>query len=37
MDRHPRVRLAFYTSMRGANALPAARFLMGGVPDAGDR
>eukprot|EP00903_Cladosiphon_okamuranus_P020304 g18631.t2 len=28
MHRHPRVRLAFYTSMRGVNALPAARFLM---------
>lgn len=30
MARHPRVRLAFYTSMRGVNALPAARFLMPG-------
>lgn len=28
MHRHPRVQLAFYTSMRGINALPAARFLM---------
>lgn len=28
MARHPRVRLAFYTSMRGVNALPAASFLM---------
>ena len=28
MARHPRVRLAFYTSMRGVNALPAANFLM---------
>ncbi|CAM9832519.1 unnamed protein product, partial [Laminaria digitata] len=28
MVRHPRVRLAFYTSMRGVNALPAANFLM---------
>lgn len=28
MVRHPRVRLAFYTSMRGVNALPAASFLM---------
>lgn len=28
MATHPRVRLAFYTSMRGSNALPAARFLM---------
>lgn len=27
---HPRVRLAFYTSMRGVNALPAARYLMYG-------
>lgn len=25
---HPRVRLAFYTSMRGVNAIPAAQFLM---------
>lgn len=30
MHRHSRVRLAFYTSMRGVNALPAARFLMPG-------
>lgn len=30
MVRHPRVRLAFYTSMRLANALPAARFLVCG-------
>lgn len=40
MDRHPRVQLAFYTSMRGANALPAARFLMhggGGGGGDGDR
>lgn len=36
MDRHPRVQLAFYTSMRGVNALPAARFLMYGDDD-GDR
>lgn len=28
MVRHPRVCLAFYTSMRGVNAIPAARFLM---------
>ena len=28
MSRHPRVHLAFYTSMRGVNALPAATFLM---------
>ena len=28
MVRHPRVRLAFYTSMRAVNALPAASFLM---------
>lgn len=28
MARHPRARLAFYTSMRGVNALPAANFLM---------
>ncbi|CAM9412554.1 unnamed protein product, partial [Hapterophycus canaliculatus] len=27
---HPRVQLGFYTSMRGVNALPAARFLMHG-------
>lgn len=36
MGRHPRVQLAFYTSMRGANALPAARFLMHG-DGGGDR
>lgn len=28
MVRHPRVCLAFYTSMRGVNAIPAAQFLM---------
>lgn len=28
--RHPRTRMAFYTSMRGVNALPAALFLMPG-------
>ncbi|CAN0374913.1 unnamed protein product [Ectocarpus sp. 12 AP-2014] len=28
LEAHPRARLAFYTSMRGVNALPAARFLM---------
>eukprot|EP00752_Nemacystus_decipiens_P005334 g4838.t1 len=43
MHRHPRVRLAFYTSMRGVNALPAARFLMpddgthGATPEVYDR
>ncbi|CBJ28121.1 expressed unknown protein [Ectocarpus siliculosus] len=30
LEAHPRTRLAFYTSMRGVNALPAARFLMPG-------
>lgn len=30
LSAHPRVRLSFYTSMRGVNALPAARFLMYG-------
>lgn len=28
LSRHPRARLAFYTSMRMVNALPAARFLL---------
>lgn len=33
MVQHPRARLAFYTSMRGVNAIPAARFLLPGDDD----
>lgn len=33
LQRHPRARFAFYTSMRKVNALPAARFLA--LPESG--